>query len=188
MQRTELLEVEEYFGNNQKGSSAMPHKKNPVLSENLTGIARYIRSAVIPSLENIALWHERDISHSSVERLLAPDITIAMDFSLARLTQIIKEMKIYPKNMEKNLNMLGGLHKSQEILLHLTQKGASREEAYSIVQKCAMESWNKSKKFDKIVLNNNKINKYLNKKELKNIFTKKEIIDNINWIYKNKLK
>ncbi len=188
LQRTELLEIEEFFGNNQKGSSAMPHKKNPVLSENLTGIARYIRSGVIPSLENVALWHERDISHSSVERLLAPDITIAMDFSLSRLTKIIKEIKIYPKNMKKNINKLGGLHKSQEILLSLTQKGASREEAYSIVQKCAMKSWNKSKKFDEIVLNNKKINKYLDKKQIKNIFTKKEIIDNIDWIYKNKLK
>ena len=188
LQRTELLEIEEFFGNNQKGSSAMPHKKNPVLSENLTGIARYIRSSVIPSLENIALWHERDISHSSVERLLAPDITIAMDFSLSRLTNLIKEIKVYPKNMEKNINKLGGLHKSQEILLSLTQKGASREEAYTIIQKCAMESWNKSKKFEEIVLNNKKINKYLDKKQIKNIFTKKEIIDNINWIYKNKLK
>ena len=188
LQRTELLEVEESFGKKQKGSSAMPHKKNPILSENLTGIARYIRSGVIPSLENIALWHERDISHSSVERLLAPDITIAMDFSLSRLTKIIKELKIYPKNMEKNLNKLGGLHKSQEILLSLTKKGASREEAYSIVQKCAMESWNNSKKFADIIYKNKKINKYLTKKDIKNILTKKEIIVNINWIYKNKLK
>ena len=123
LQRTEILEVEERFNPKQKGSSAMPHKRNPVLSENLTGLARYIRSAVMPAMENIVLWHERDISHSSVERIMAPDISIALDFSLNRLNEIITTMKVYPKNMSKNLNLLGGLHKSQKLLLKLTQKG-----------------------------------------------------------------
>ena len=145
LQRTEILEVEEYFDKGQKGSSAMPHKRNPVLSENLTGIARYIRSAVIPSMENIALWHERDISHSSVERILAPDITIAMDFALARLTNIIENLIVYPENMKANLNKLGGLHKSQNILLALIQKGISRQDAYVMVQSAAMQSWNSKK-------------------------------------------
>ena len=141
LQRTELLEVEEKFSSKQKGSSAMPHKRNPVLSENLTGLARYIRSAVIPSMENIVLWHERDISHSSVERIMAPDISIALDFSLNRLNEIVKTMKVYPENMEKNLNLLGGLYNSQKLLLKLTKKGLSRQVAYSLVQKIAMEAW-----------------------------------------------
>src|SRR5210317_2353258 len=146
LQRTELLEVEEKFNAKQKGSSAMPHKRNPVLSENLTGLARYIRSAVIPSMENIVLWHERDISHSSIERIMAPDISIKLDFSLNRLNEIVTTMKVYPKNMEKNLNLLGGLHNSQKLLLKLTKKGLSRQEAYSIVQKNAMEAWDNEKK------------------------------------------
>ena len=140
LQRTELLEVEEFFDKDQKGSSAMPHKRNPVLSENLTGIARYIRSSVIPFMENVALWHERDISHSSVERILAPDITIAVDFALFRLNNIIQNLLVYPENMKTNLNMLGGLHKSQNILLALMQKGLLRQEAYSMVQKCAVRN------------------------------------------------
>ena len=188
LQRTEVLEVEEFFDNNQKGSSAMPHKRNPILSENLTGLARYIRSAVIPSLENIALWHERDISHSSVERILAPDITIALDFALERLSMIIHNLKIYPKNMEKKLKKLGGLHKSQNILLALTQNGASREEAYSMVQRCAMETWNNEKEFKKIIKNNKEINKFLNKKELADILKEKNILNKIDWIYENKIK
>ena len=118
LQKTEVLEVEESFSSNQKGSSAMPHKRNPVLSENLTGISRYIRSGVIPSLENVVLWHERDISHSSVERIMTPDITVATDFALNRLNGIIKNLKVYPKNMLKNLNMLGGLHLS---LIHISE-------------------------------------------------------------------
>ena len=134
LQKTEVLEVEENFSKNQKGSSAMPHKRNPVLSENLTGMSRYIRSAVIPSLENIVVWHERDISHSSVERIMAPDITIATDFALTRLKGIIKNLKVYPKNMKKNLNMLGGLHNTQNIMLKLIEKGLERGIAYKIVQ------------------------------------------------------
>lgn len=185
LQRTELLEVEEFFDKDQKGSSAMPHKKNPVLSENLTGIARYIRSSVIPFMENVALWHERDISHSSVERILAPDITIAVDFALFRLNNIIQNLLVYPENMKKNLSMLGGLHKSQNILLALMQKGLLRQKAYSIVQKCAMDTWNNKKQFEEIILNNKEIRNYLNGNELKDIFKKNESIENLNLIYEN---
>ena len=188
LQRTELLEVEEFFDKDQKGSSAMPHKRNPVLSENLTGIARYIRSSVIPFMENVALWHERDISHSSVERILAPDITIAVDFALFRLNNIIQNLLVYPENMKKNLSMLGGLHKSQNILLALMQKGLLRQEAYSIVQKCAIDSWNNKKKFEEIILNNKEIRNYLNENELKDIFKKNENIENLNLIYQNNFK
>ena len=166
----------------------MPHKKNPVLSENLTGIARYIRSSVIPFMENVALWHERDISHSSVERILAPDITIAVDFSLFRLNNIIQNLLVYPENMKKNLNLLGGLHKSQNILLALMQKGLLRQKAYSIVQKCAMDTWNNKKQFEEIILKNKEIRNYLNDNELKDIFKKNESIENLNLIYENKFK
>ena len=184
LQRTEILEVEEFFDKNQKGSSAMPHKRNPVLSENLTGVARYIRSSIIPFLENVALWHERDISHSSVERILAPDITIAVDFALNRLNEIIKNLKIYPKNMKKNLNYLNGIHKSQNILLLLTKKGLSRQKAYTIVQKIAMESWNNNKKFDELVLKNKEIIKYINKEKIESIFKKEDFVKNIDKIYR----
>ena len=142
------MEVEEFFESGQKGSSAMPHKRNPILSENLTGIARYIRSGVIPTMENIVLWHERDISHSSVERILAPDIIIASDFALARLTSLIKNQIVYPKNMEINLKKLGGLHKSQNLLLALTKKGLSRQLAYKIIQSCAIKTWNSDESFE----------------------------------------
>jgi len=188
LQRTEILEVEERFNPKQKGSSAMPHKRNPVLSENLTGLARYIRSAVMPAMENIVLWHERDISHSSVERIMAPDISIALDFSLNRLNEIITTMKVYPKNMSKNLNLLGGLHKSQKLLLKLTQKGILRQLAYSIIQKNAMEAWNNNKNFYDILKNDETLLKYISKQELKDIMkddTKKNQID---WIFKNKIK
>ena len=135
LQRTEVLEVEEFFAKNQKGSSAMPHKKNPILSENLTGLARLIRSSVFPALENVALWHERDISHSAVERNIGPDTTIALDFALARLNNVVKNLSIYPKNMLKNLKITNGIFFSQRVLLELTAAGFSREEAYKAVQK-----------------------------------------------------
>ena len=138
LQRTEVLEVEEFFAKNQKGSSAMPHKKNPILSENLTGLARLIRSSVFPALENVALWHERDISHSAVERNIGPDTTIALDFALARLNNVVKNLSIYPKNMLKNLKITNGIFFSQRVLLELTAAGFSREEAYKAVQKNAM--------------------------------------------------
>lgn len=188
LQRTEVLEVEEYFLKGQKGSSAMPHKRNPVLSENLTGLARYIRSAVIPSMENIVLWHERDISHSSVERIMAPDISIALDFSLNRLNEIVKTMTVYPENMEKNLNFLGGLYNSQKLLLKLTKKGLSRQEAYSLVQKNAMEAWNNKKKFHDVLKKDKILLKYISKEELKNIIKYDKKNSKIDWIFKNKIK
>ncbi len=141
MQRTEVREVEEYFAPEQKGSSAMPHKRNPVLSENLTGLARLVRSTVVPALENVALWHERDISHSAVERVIAPDATIALDFALARLTGLVDRLLVYPEAMKRNLDKLGGLHNSQRVLLALTQAGMSREDAYRAVQRNAMQVW-----------------------------------------------
>ncbi len=165
LQRTEVLEVEEFFGKKQKGSSAMPHKKNPILSENLTGLARLIRSSVIPALENVALWHERDISHSAVERNIGPDATIALDFALCRLNNLIKNLNVYPKNMKKNLDMTNGIFFSQRILLELTTVGFTREESYKIVQKNAMQSWKDNSSFyeqivsDKIITNKIPVNK-----------------------------
>jgi adenylosuccinate lyase len=141
LQRTEVLEVEEPFDAGQKGSSAMPHKRNPILSENLTGLARLVRAAVIPALENVALWHERDISHSSVERVIAPDTTVHLDFALARLASLIERLVVYPQNMAANLDRLGGLVHSQRVLLALTQKGMAREAAYAAVQGAAMKAW-----------------------------------------------
>ena len=167
LSRSEILEAEEFFSQGQKGSSAMPHKRNPVLSENLTGLARLIRMSVIPSLENVALWHERDISHSSVERNIAPDTTITTDFAISRLTTIIKDLIVYPENMLKNLKKTKGLYNSQQLLLTLTQRGLSREKSYSIVQKIAMDVWDKDTldfmdqvKSDKTILS------YINKDEL----------------------
>jgi adenylosuccinate lyase len=141
LQRTEVLEVEEYFAPGQKGSSAMPHKRNPVLTENLTGLARMVRSAVTPALENVALWHERDISHSSVERFIGPDATITLDFALARLTGVVDKLLVYPERMARNMNRMGGLIHSQRVLLALTQAGMSREDAYAAVQRNAMKVW-----------------------------------------------
>jgi len=147
LQRTEVLEAEEQFTKGQKGSSAMPHKRNPILSENLTGQARYIRSMCIPALENVALWHERDISHSSVERYIGPDATVALDFSLRRMNGLIRNLVVYPENMLKNLNQMKGLVFSQKILLDLTQAGVSREDSYRLVQKNAMKVWEEGKDF-----------------------------------------
>jgi adenylosuccinate lyase len=142
MQRTEVLEGEEFFSPGQKGSSAMPHKRNPVLTENLTGLARMVRSMAIPAMENVALWHERDISHSSVERMIGPDATITLDFALARLTGVVEKMVVYPENMMANMNKFRGLVHSQRVLLALTQKGVSREDSYRLVQRNAMKVWN----------------------------------------------
>lgn len=141
LQRTEVLEVEEYFAPGQKGSSAMPHKRNPVLSENLTGLARLVRGMALPALEDVALWHERDISHSSVERMIGPDATVTLDFALARLTGLVDRLIVYPDSMKRNLELLGGLHNSQRVLLALTQAGVSREDAYATVQRNAMAVW-----------------------------------------------
>ena len=141
LQRTEVLEAEEYFSPGQKGSSAMPHKRNPILTENLTGLARMVRSYALPAMENVALWHERDISHSSVERMIGPDATITLDFALARLTNVVEKLLIYPERMQKNLDRMGGLVHSQRVLLALTQAGISREDSYRIVQRNAMKVW-----------------------------------------------
>jgi adenylosuccinate lyase len=147
MQRTEVLEAEEYFSPGQKGSSAMPHKRNPVLTENLTGLARLVRMAVIPAMENVALWHERDISHSSVERGIAPDTTITLDFALNRLAGVIEKLVVYPENMLRNMNKFKGLVMSQRVLLALTQAGVSREDAYRLVQRNAMKVWEQGADF-----------------------------------------
>lgn len=141
LQRTEVREAQEYFAPGQKGSSAMPHKRNPILTENLTGLARIVRAAVVPALENVALWHERDISHSSVERMFGPDATVTLDFALARLTRVVDQLVVYPENMMANLNNFGGIHDAQRVLLFLTQNDVSREDAYKIVQRCAMRVW-----------------------------------------------
>ena len=188
LQRTEVLEVEEFFGKKQKGSSAMPHKRNPILSENLTGLSRLIRSSVVPALENVALWHERDISHSAVERNIGPDSTIALDFALNRLSNVIKNLNIYPKNMKKNLNITNGVFFSQRVLLELTAAGFTREESYKIVQKNALQSWKENSSFyDKIVTDKKIINKIpVNK--LKNLFNFDYHTKRINIIFKRSLK
>ena len=170
LQRTEVLELEEHFGKKQKGSSAMPHKKNPILSENLTGLARLIRSSVIPALENVALWHERDISHSAVERNIGPDSTIALDFALIRLSNVIKNLNIFPKKMQKNLNITNGVFFSQRVLLELTNVGFTREEAYKIVQKNAMNSWKNNSSFFKNVILDKKITNKIPVNKIKKLF------------------
>ena len=188
LQRTEVLEVEEFFSNKQKGSSAMPHKKNPILSENLTGLARLIRSNVSPALENIALWHERDISHSSVERNIGPDSTIALDFALVRLNEIIKNLNIYPKNMKRNLNLTNGLFFSQRVLLELTSSGFTREQAYSIVQKNAMKTWKNNTSFLGNLSKDQKVIKKIPVNKLKKLFDLGYHSKKINIIFKRALK
>ena len=188
LQRTEVLEVEEFFGKKQKGSSAMPHKKNPILSENLTGLARMVRSAVIPALENVALWHERDISHSAVERNIGPDATTTLDFALTRLNGVIKNLNIYPKNMLKNLNLTNGLFFSQRVLIELTTVGFTRVQAYGLVQKHAMKSWDDGSSFYKNIANDPKINQKLPIIRLKKLFDFSYHTKRINVIFKRSLK
>ena len=170
LQRTEVREAEEFFSEGQKGSSSMPHKRNPVLTENITGLARLVRGHVIPALENVALWHERDISHSSVERVIGPDSTIGLDFALARMTNVIDKLIVYPENMQSNLDKLGGLIHSQRILLELTQKGMTREESYAAVQRNAMPVWLEGKDFRDLLKSDNVIEKYLNHNEIDDLF------------------
>ena len=167
MQRTEVLEAEEFFSAGQKGSSAMPHKRNPVLTENLTGLARLIRMSVIPALENVTLWHERDISHSSVERNIAPDTTVNLDFALHRLTSVIDKLVIYPDNMLKNMNKFKGLVMSQRVLLALTQAGASREDAYKLVQRNAMKVWEQNKDFHVELLSDKEVRSFLTVEDIR---------------------
>lgn len=170
LQRTEVLEVEEYFAPGQKGSSAMPHKRNPVLTENLTGLARLVRSSVIPAMENVSLWHERDISHSSVERGIGPDATVHLDFALKRLAGVIDKLLVYPENMARNLNKLGGLIHSQRIMLALTQKGMSREESYAAVQRCAMPVWRGEGPFLDLLKADKDVKAHLTNAELEALF------------------
>jgi len=170
LQRTEVLEAEEYFSSGQKGSSAMPHKRNPVLSENITGLARLVRSYAIPGMENIVLWHERDISHSSVERNIGPDSTVTLDFLLVRLDNVVANLIIHPKNMKNNLNKFKGLIFSQGVMLKLTQKGVKREDAYRVVQKNAMRTWDKNEDFYLNLKNDKMVKKNLSEKELKQLF------------------
>jgi adenylosuccinate lyase len=170
LQRTEVREAEEYFAPGQKGSSAMPHKRNPVLAENLTGLARLVRSAVVPALEDVALWHERDISHSSVERVIAPDTTIALDFALARLTQLIDRLVVHPKRMRQNLESMGGLLDSQRVLLALTQAGMSREDAYRGVQRNAMAAWDGAGRFSDLLKRDPEIARFLDPQTIDNLF------------------
>ncbi|MDP2119103.1 MAG: adenylosuccinate lyase [Hoeflea sp.] len=177
LQRTEVLEAEEYFSKGQKGSSAMPHKRNPVLTENLTGLSRLVRMAVTPAMENVALWHERDISHSSVERMIGPDTTITLDFALVRLTNVIDKLLVYPERMAGNMNRLGGLVHSQRILLALTQAGSSREDAYRLVQRNAMKVWNSYQvsgdsevDFLTELLGDEDVRKYLSEAEIRDRF------------------
>jgi adenylosuccinate lyase len=166
LQRTEVLEAEEFFSAGQKGSSAMPHKRNPVLSENLVGLARMVRAYVTPALENVALWHERDISHSSVERMIGPDATVTLDFALNRLEGIVDKLIVYPDNMRKNLERLGGLVHSQRVLLALTQKGVTREDAYALVQRNAMKAWRGEGDFLALLKADREVRKHLSEKEL----------------------
>jgi adenylosuccinate lyase len=166
LQRSEILEVEEYFSPGQKGSSAMPHKRNPVLSENLVGLARVVRAYVTPALEDVTVWHERDISHSSVERVIGPDATVTLDFALARLTGIVDRLIVYPDNMRRNIDRLGGLIHSQRVLLALTQKGATREDAYALVQRNAMKTWRGEGDFLALLKADDGVRKYLSEREL----------------------
>src|SRR4051794_9028321 len=166
LQRTEVLEAEEFFSEGQKGSSAMPHKRNPVLSENITGLARMVRAYVTPAMENVVLWHERDISHSSAERMIGPDATVTLDFALNRLAGLIEKLLVYPHNMQKNLDRLGGLVHSQRLLIALTQKGASREDAYKLVQRNAMPVWRGEGDFQTLLKKDADVKKYLSDAEI----------------------
>ena len=183
LQRTEVREAEEYFSLGQKGSSAMPHKRNPILSENLSGLARLVRSYAVAALEDVALWHERDISHSSVERVIGPDATIVLDFMLYRFTNMMDKLVIYPEKMIYNLNMTHGVIFSQMVLLALIEKGTTREDAYALVQKNAMKSWKEGLEFKNLLERDSTVTKYLRKKELAAIFNLKNFLKNLDFIF-----
>lgn len=184
LQRTEVLEAEEFFSEGQKGSSAMPHKRNPVLTENITGLARMVRAYVTPALENVALWHERDISHSSAERMIGPDATVTLDFALNRLASVIDKLLVYPGNMQKNLDRLGGLVHSQRVLIALTQKGASREDAYKLVQRNAMPVWRGEGDFQTLLKNDADVTKYLTAAEIAEQFDLNYHLKHVDTIFK----
>ena len=184
LQRTEVREVEEFFSKTQKGSSAMPHKRNPIITERMTGFARILRGNALTSLENIALWHERDISHSSVERILAPDVTIGLNFAINRLTKLISNLKVYPENMKKNLNLLNGLVFSQALLLELIEKkGVDRQAAYDIVQKNSMTVWKNKENFLDVIKKDKRINGVISDSELKKLFNEKNYLKKIDYIF-----
>jgi len=184
LQRTEVLEAEEFFSPGQKGSSAMPHKRNPVLTENLTGLARMVRSFATPAMENVALWHERDISHSSVERFIGPDATITLDFALNRLAGVVEKLVVYPENMRKNLDKLGGLHNSQRVLLALTQAGASREDSYALVQRNAMKTWETGADFLASLKADKDVTGYLSNAQLEAMFDDGYHLKHVDTIFK----
>tara|TARA_B100000953_G_scaffold12962_1_gene11488 strand:- start:66 stop:1355 length:1290 start_codon:yes stop_codon:yes gene_type:complete len=184
LQRTEIQEIEEFFSKDQKGSSAMPHKRNPILSENLSGLSRLVRSYVVPALENIALWHERDISHSSVERNIGPDATITLDFALVRMKNILKNMRVYPKKMIDNLNLTKGLIFSQQVMIELTKSGFTREEAYKVVQKHARFSWTNNISLLESLINDKNLTKKIGSRKLNNIFDLSYHTKNIDYIFK----
>jgi adenylosuccinate lyase len=183
LQRTEVLEAEEFFSEGQKGSSAMPHKRNPVLSENVTGLARIVRACVTPALENVVLWHERDISHSSVERMIGPDATGTLDFALTRLASIVDKLVVYPTNMRKNLDLLGGLVHSQRVMIALTQKGVAREDAYAIVQRNAMKVWQGEGDFLSLLTADKDVRKHLSEAELKANFDLDHHLSHVDTIF-----
>jgi adenylosuccinate lyase len=183
LQRTEVLEAEEFFSEAQKGSSAMPHKRNPVLSENVTGLARMVRAYVTPALEDVVLWHERDISHSSVERMIGPDATVTLDFALARLSSVIDKLVIYPANMEKNLERLGGLIHSQRVMIALTQKGVAREDAYRLVQRNAMPVWRGEGDFLKLLASDKDVRAHLGEAELAGMFDLQHHLKHVDTIF-----
>jgi adenylosuccinate lyase len=184
LQRTEVLEAEEFFSEGQKGSSSMPHKRNPVLSENVVGLARMVRAYVVPALENVTLWHERDISHSSVERMIGPDATVTLDFALSRLAGIIDKLIVYPENMQKNLDRLGGLVHSQRVLLALTQKGVHREDAYRLVQRNAMKAWDGEGDFLALLKTDKDVRKHLSESELADKFDLKFHFAHVDTIFR----
>ena len=188
LQRSEVYELQEFFSKDQKGSSAMPHKKNPILSENLTGLARMVRSYVIPALENISLWHERDISHSSVERNIGPDANVTLDFALVRLAGILEKMIVYPKTMEKNLNLTRGLVFSQEVMLELTKSGLTREKAYRLVQSHAKLSFSKNTNLLTLLKSDKSVTSKISEKRLDKIFTYNKHLKNVNYIFKRVFK
>jgi len=188
LQRSEVLEAEEFFSKGQKGSSAMPHKRNPIISEQMCGLTRVVRSNAIAAMENISLWHERDISHSSVERIIGPDSTILLHYMLRKMTGLVKRMIIYPKNMKKNMEISGGLYYSQSVLLALVRKGVSREDAYNLVQRNAMKAWEGKGAFISLLKKDNGVIKYLSRKELDKVFNMKDQLKNVDKIFKRVFK
>jgi adenylosuccinate lyase len=184
LQRTEVREAEEYFSEKQKGSSAMPHKRNPILSENLSGLARVVRANALAAMENVPLWHERDISHSSVERVIGPDSTILIDFMLNRFTSMVERLVVYPEQMQKNLNLTKGVYYSQAIMLKLVKKGLSREDAYRVVQRSALTAWDTGRSFKETILQDATVQKHLNKKEIENCCTQGHYLQHVDEIFR----